>query len=557
MNKLKYVKLENEDGSYSSSIPLAVDSDYVDVNGETLTNKLNNKAEKSQINNLQSQINGLASGSPLAASSVAGMTDTTRVYVNTTDGNWYYYNGSAWIIGGVYQSTSLNFLYDTLLLEDGFINSIGLITANANFKHTKYLPINIISTFQIKGTQGSLVYAYYDKDLKYLGGLAGNNSSDVITSFENIPENTMYIRFTKSLNKTFNINFNEYIQNFLELYIENYPKIKMLAGYINQTGGIVSGGAQFEYSENYIPISMIEAINLPYISGASTLAFYDKELNYISSIYGPSGSGSLTSLNDIVIPNNAIYVRYTRSIKYGDSTSFGNIKLKNIYYLPEVLKDISIKIINQLESHFDIKNVLYGKKIVAIGDSMTRGHSVAIEDGWLAKIAQRNNMTYVNLGINGTFLSNHVWNNYQPVVNRINEIPEDSDYVIIFAGTNDITSSSIQVGEENSTDTTTIYGALNSICQQLLTRFPNKKVCFITPYIRNQYKEKCLQVEEAFKNALRNNGGIPYFDNFQSGGIDFSNETQASSLTLNDGLHLNVAGMNWVSYKYENFIKGL
>ncbi len=94
MNKLKYVKLENEDGSYSSSIPLAVDSDYVDVNGETLTNKLNNKAEKSQINNLQSQINGLASGSPLVASSIAGMTDISRTYVNTSNGHWYYYDGA-------------------------------------------------------------------------------------------------------------------------------------------------------------------------------------------------------------------------------------------------------------------------------------------------------------------------------------------------------------------------------------------------------------------------------------------------------------------------------
>lgn len=40
MDRLKYIKLENEDGSYSSSIPLAVDSDHVDVNGTTLTNKL-------------------------------------------------------------------------------------------------------------------------------------------------------------------------------------------------------------------------------------------------------------------------------------------------------------------------------------------------------------------------------------------------------------------------------------------------------------------------------------------------------------------------------------
>ena len=52
-------------------------------------------------------------GSPLTASTVAGMTDTNRVYVYTgsesgyTAGNWYYYNGSAWTSGGVYNSQGI------------------------------------------------------------------------------------------------------------------------------------------------------------------------------------------------------------------------------------------------------------------------------------------------------------------------------------------------------------------------------------------------------------------------------------------------------------------
>ena len=110
MDKLKYVKLENKDGSYSDSIPLAVDSDHVDVNGNTLTNELNNKANvinvNSSINSLQNQINSLASGSPLVANSISKMTDTTRVYVLTIDGHWYYYNGTTWVDGGLYQASS-------------------------------------------------------------------------------------------------------------------------------------------------------------------------------------------------------------------------------------------------------------------------------------------------------------------------------------------------------------------------------------------------------------------------------------------------------------------
>lgn len=54
-----------------------------------------------------------AYGSPLAAPTAAEMTDTSRVYVYTgsesgyTFGNWYYWNGSAWASGGVYNSTAV------------------------------------------------------------------------------------------------------------------------------------------------------------------------------------------------------------------------------------------------------------------------------------------------------------------------------------------------------------------------------------------------------------------------------------------------------------------
>lgn len=53
-------------------------------------------------------------GSPLVASTVAEMTDKTRVYVYTgsesgyTSGNWYYWSGSAWTSGGVYNATAVS-----------------------------------------------------------------------------------------------------------------------------------------------------------------------------------------------------------------------------------------------------------------------------------------------------------------------------------------------------------------------------------------------------------------------------------------------------------------
>lgn len=53
-------------------------------------------------------------GSPYIATTVAGMTDKTRVYVyqgsesGYTSGNWYYWNGSAWTSGGTYNSAAVD-----------------------------------------------------------------------------------------------------------------------------------------------------------------------------------------------------------------------------------------------------------------------------------------------------------------------------------------------------------------------------------------------------------------------------------------------------------------
>lgn len=53
-----------------------------------INSELEIKANKSEI------------GSPLTASSISGMIDKTKIYVNTTDGNWYSWNGTEWIVGG-------------------------------------------------------------------------------------------------------------------------------------------------------------------------------------------------------------------------------------------------------------------------------------------------------------------------------------------------------------------------------------------------------------------------------------------------------------------------
>ena len=64
-----------------------------------------------------------AATGPLVAATAADMTDHNKIYVYTgsedgyTTGDWYYWNGSAWISGGQYESSALG-----LSIIDGAIN---------------------------------------------------------------------------------------------------------------------------------------------------------------------------------------------------------------------------------------------------------------------------------------------------------------------------------------------------------------------------------------------------------------------------------------------------
>ncbi|MBR1386428.1 MAG: hypothetical protein IJ568_06330 [Bacilli bacterium] len=81
---------------------------------------------------ISSSLGSLVSATPLVASSTSEMIDTTRVYVNTTDGHWYWYDGEDWQDGGVYQATELD--PDNPIIEG--------INSDINFIQKKICMIN-------------------------------------------------------------------------------------------------------------------------------------------------------------------------------------------------------------------------------------------------------------------------------------------------------------------------------------------------------------------------------------------------------------------------------
>lgn len=80
-----------------------LDDDIENVNNSILQEKQQREAA---ISTLDTKVTSITNGSPLVANSMADMIDQTKTYVLTTDGYWYYYNGTSWEAGGVYQSSS-------------------------------------------------------------------------------------------------------------------------------------------------------------------------------------------------------------------------------------------------------------------------------------------------------------------------------------------------------------------------------------------------------------------------------------------------------------------
>lgn len=208
---------------------------------------------------------------------------------------------------------------------------------------------------------------------------------------------------------------------------------------------------------------------------------------------------------------------------------------------------------------------LHGKKLVAIGDSMVQGLSLsdAANQTWVSKIASRNGMRHKNYGMNGTALSyNDVYDGQlrkeDSVIGRYSSMDDDADYILVYAGTNDIYNS-IPLGERDSDDSTTICGAVHTLCQGLQAKYPNGKIGFITPYDPG-FGNEAYQSAQLYIDAIVqvcSEHGIPVFDNSKDGGIDWQDPVQAASYTMEEGGHLNEAGMEYVSYRYEAFLKSL
>jgi hypothetical protein len=107
-----------DDGNVTSKIDYTALADSVVKTHEVSSLYGQTRTVKAAIDTIGAKVDELDTktsdyGAPFIAATVADMTDQARIYVYVgsetgyTAGNWYYYNGTAWVSGGVYNSTAL------------------------------------------------------------------------------------------------------------------------------------------------------------------------------------------------------------------------------------------------------------------------------------------------------------------------------------------------------------------------------------------------------------------------------------------------------------------
>ena len=316
-------------------------------NIKNINSQLDNKANKNEV------------GTPLTATNISEMIDTTKIYVNTTDGNWYSWNGSDWVSGGVY-------------------NSQGIADKSITENKTSFINVSVgVNKF--------------DKEIADIGKYQKNGTT--------VTEDSLYYMVKVGVKEgdILRVTYNSRLaSNPCHVFNKNGERIAYKATLTDyQVINNLYWTATMPAGSNYIVIN-----------------------GYLSDI----------GTNMIIINDD-----YPTSYVPFDSSK----KLNDDIQVPLALKNKNE--IDKLKNNN--YNVLYGKKAVFCGDSVTYGHSAELDDEGVRKtyqyyIGKRNNMNIITNAITGSTITNIDGKNPFSV-DRYKNLGDNLDYILLWFGIND------------------------------------------------------------------------------------------------------------------------
>lgn len=210
-----------------------------------------------------------------------------------------------------------------------------------------------------------------------------------------------------------------------------------------------------------------------------------------------------------------------------------------------------------------------GLKIAFLGDSITEGVGASTPDKIYHQVLkERAELKAVfNYGISGTRIARQSVPSKEPsydrhFVTRVDDMESDCDVVVVFGGTNDYGHGDAAFGKFTDCRGDTFYGALHTLSQKLITKYPDKRIIYMTPlhrigdaepsskpdgqYILKDYVNAICEMAEYYS--------IPVLNLYAVSGINPNVEAQ-HQLYFPDGLHPSDKGHDRIAQKLESFLK--
>lgn len=236
-----------------------------------------------------------------------------------------------------------------------------------------------------------------------------------------------------------------------------------------------------------------------------------------------------------------------------------------------VLKEVPAEYVTEQEMNEAIANISSGgsvdlsgnifknKMANFLGDSQTEVnyHKNKIYCDWVKEILGLSVVN--NYGISGTTIAKKNASDNTAMCVRYANMDNNADLICVMGGVNDRWFN-CQLGNFGDTDPITFYGAMETLCDGLLTKYPGKTIIFITPTEQNN--NNCNSSNTTgytptdFANAMKrvcSKYSIPVFDANTCSGIYPLNQANATIYTT-DKLHLNNKGHEVLGNKLSKFI---
>lgn len=530
------------------------------------------------ISSLRNELSALASSRPIPVSSTSAMTDTSKVYVNTTDGKWYYYDTSttSWTAGGTYQATGIgdgtvggNALYDGeaspiyTMVQGYYRNNDGESVSNSNWEMmSDYIPFHTGDTYYLtncRATWGCL----YDSDKEFIMTVTTSGGDPHTISGTVNTADVAYVRlqFPKNLDHVFEVNgvdvYNRYSVDWLKVKSSNLDFTPDgLDGSALQDNSVYRGKLILNNGEEIVNNSYWSHL-LPdpyygsYYGGWNRFKnLIDVEVGDVITARNVRGSWAILfdesgepigHAPDLSTITNATYTVANGVYKIGFNIAdnvLANAQLfingKPLYFDNGSRATIDWLELNDEQkaqiSKYDLSR-FQNYRVLFIGDSITEKNFRASEN-WVDYITDELNITnYTNAGMSGTgilrdFGGNSDWLTALPTYD------DNYNMVLIMGDMNDWSNevfTSANVGQYGDSTTDTFYGTMKTYLEAILTKYPLAKIGWITSTPRNQQitgtsdylhgKSSVFETANSVIKEMCNNYSIPVLELYEESSL--------------------------------------